>query len=408
MTLNYRETSEYFSDSPIIDAFGHLRVSNPTTLFDSQFEYNALPLLWETVLMAGGTATHLPNESAIRLRVTTVSGDKVTRQSRQYVRYQPGKSQFIVMTGVIGAAKANVSRCIGYFDDENGFYFHQNDTSIGVVHREFTSGAVVNHRFAQSDWNLDTMDGNGLSGITLDFTMSQLFTIDLEWLGVGRLRYGFNIAGKIVYCHEINHANDLTTSHTTTANLPLRYEITNTGTAASNSDLLQICQTVISEGGFSDERGQIGSASNGITAISVTTRRPVLSIRPKATFNSIVNRAEVIPLGVSVFTGGQNVFWELVYDGTLTGASYASTNANSIVERDIAATAIAGGLVVASGFVAAGGAGGKGGGESANITSKLLLGSNIAGDVFTPLSLVATAFTSTATVHGELSWKELY
>ncbi|KKK57908.1 hypothetical protein LCGC14_1802010 [marine sediment metagenome] len=74
----------------------------------------------------------------------------------------------------------------------------------------------------------------------------------------------------------------------------------------------------------------------------------------------------------------------------------------------IAATAIAGGLVVASGFVAAGGAGGKGGGESANITSKLLLGSNIAGDVFTPLSLVATSFTGTATVHGELSWKELY
>jgi hypothetical protein len=188
----------------------------------------------------------------------------------------------------------------------------------------------------------------------------------------------------------------------------LRYEITNTGTAASNSDLLQICQMVISEGGFSDESGLIGSASNGITAISVTTRRPILSIRPKATFNSIVNRGEVIPLGVSVFAGGQNVFWELVYDGALTGASYASTNANSIVERDIAATAISGGIVIASGFVAAGGAGGKGGGEKANIASKLVLSGNIAGDTYIPLSLVATSFTGTATVHGELSWKELY
>ncbi len=408
MTLAYKDASRHFTDSPIIDAFGRLRVSNPTTLFDSQFEYNALPLLWETVLVAGGTATHLPNESAIRLRVTTVSGDKVTRQSRQYVRYQPGKSQFIVMTGVLGAAKANVRTCIGYFDDENGLYFHMIGAGAEVVHREFTSGSVVNHRFAQSVWNLDTMDGSGPSGITLDFTFSQIFVIDQEWLGVGRIRFGFNIDGKIVYCHEMNHANDLTTSHTTTANLPLRYEITNTGTAASNSDLLQICQTVISEGGFSDERGLIGSASNGITAISVTTRRPILSIRPKATFNSITNRGEVIPLGASVFAGAQSVFWELVYDGTLTGASYASTNANSIVEKDIAATAISGGIVVASGFVAAGGAGGKGGGESADITSKLLLGSNIAGDVFTPLSLVATAFTSTATVHGELSWKELY
>ena len=408
MTLTYRDTTRALSDSPIIDAFGRLRVSNPTDRFNSQFEYNALPLLWETVLVAGGTATHLPNESAVRLRVTTVSGDKVTRQSRRYIRYQPGKSQFIVMTGVLGAAKANVSRRLGYFDDENGFYFDQSDTDIGVVHREFTSGAVVNHRFEQSAWNLDKLDGTGPSGVTLDFTMSQIFVIDLEWLGVGRIRYGFNIAGVIIYCHEVLHANDLTTPHTTTANLPLRYEITNTGTAASNSDLLQICQTVISEGGFSDESGLIGSASNGITAISVTTRRPILSIRPKATFNSITNRGEVIPLGVSVFTGAQNVFWELVYDGALTGASYASTNANSIVERDIAATAISGGIVIASGFVAAGGAGGKGGGEKANITSKLVLGSNIAGDTFVPLSLVVTAFTSTATVHGELSWKELY
>ena len=408
MTISYQDASRYFTDSPIIDAFGRLRVSNPTTLFDSQFEYNTLPLLWETVLVAGGTATHLPDESAIRLRVTTDSGDKVTRQSRQYIRYQPGKSQYIVMTGVLGAVKTNVRRRIGYFDDENGYFFQQIGANIEVVHREFTTGSVVDGRFVQADWNLDTMDGNGPSGVTLDFTFSQIFVVDLEWLGVGRIRYGFNIDGKIIYCHEMLHANDLTTPHTTTANLPLRYEIENTGTAASNSDLLQICQTVISEGGFNEDKGQIGSASNGITAISVTTRRPILSVRPKATFNSIVNRAEVIPLGVSVFAGAQNVFWELVYDGTLTGASYASTNANSIVEKDIAATAISGGIVVASGFIAAGGAGGKGGGESADITSKLLLGSNIAGDVFTPLSLVATAFTSTATVHGELSWKELY
>jgi hypothetical protein len=312
------------------------------------------------------------------------------------------------MTGVLGAAKANVRRRLGYFEDENGYFFQQDGASIGLVHREFVTGSVVDNTVAQSAWNLDTMDGNGPSGITLDFTMSQIFLIDLEWLGVGRIRYGFNIAGKIVYCHEMNHANDLTTPHTTTANLPLRYEIENTGTAATNSDLLQICQTVISEGGFNEDKGQIGSASNGITGIGVTTRRPILSIRPKATFNSITNRGEVIPLGVSMFALTNNAFWELVYDGVLTGASFASTNDESIVERDIAATAISGGLVVASGFVASGAGGAKGGGEAADITSKLLLGGNIAGDTYIPLTLVVTSFTGTSTVHGELSWKELY
>jgi hypothetical protein len=47
------------------------------------------------------------------------------------------------------------------------------------------------------------MDGTGRSGITLDVTKTQIFIVDLEWLGVGRVRLGFVIDGKIYYCHEI-------------------------------------------------------------------------------------------------------------------------------------------------------------------------------------------------------------
>ena len=47
------------------------------------------------------------------------------------------------------------------------------------------------------------MDGTGKTGLELDFTKAQLFVIDMEWLGVGRVRFGFYAYGRIYYCHQI-------------------------------------------------------------------------------------------------------------------------------------------------------------------------------------------------------------
>ena len=94
--------------SDLIDAFGRNRVAEPLTLFEIQHQYNTQPLFWDTTLTNSGTVTHLPNESSVELAVTTTSGSKVVRQSKQYLRYQPGKSQEIVLTAMLGAKKTNV------------------------------------------------------------------------------------------------------------------------------------------------------------------------------------------------------------------------------------------------------------------------------------------------------------
>ena len=86
------------------DAFGRLRVGLPETLHDSRLTYDLAPQLWESVLTAGGTVTHLPNESAAQLSVAT-SGDAVVRQSR-YITYRPGKSQLVMVTGTVATSGA--------------------------------------------------------------------------------------------------------------------------------------------------------------------------------------------------------------------------------------------------------------------------------------------------------------
>jgi hypothetical protein len=177
------------------DAFGRLRTADPVSLFTSQFQYDLQPLLWESALSGSGTTTHLPNEAACRMRVA-VAADEVIRQSRQYSRYKPGKSLLIAETFVMGAGTENVRKRVGYFDAQNGIFLEQNGiVDVALVRRTYTSGAAVDNRVVQASWNVDKFDGTGPSGLTLDLTKAQILLMDLQWLGVGRVRIGFDIDG---------------------------------------------------------------------------------------------------------------------------------------------------------------------------------------------------------------------
>ena len=87
---------------------------------------------------------------------------------------------------------------------------------------------TINQRFAQSQWNIDKMDGTGASLMTLDLAKMQMFYIDYTWYGAGAVRFGFkNNRGEVVYCHRIPNNNLNTKAYMRSGNLPARYE-TNT------------------------------------------------------------------------------------------------------------------------------------------------------------------------------------
>lgn len=389
------------------DAFQRARTSSPTTIFDYTAQYNlGTTFRWAHSTATGGTITHVPNSSAVQLGITTTSGSKAIRQSKQYFRYQPGKSQQIFMTGVMGAKKANTRQRFGYFDVNNGLFFEQDGTNLKVVRRTNTSGTPTDNAVNQSSWNIDKMDGTGTSGITLDMTKTQIFVIDFQWLGVGRVRFGFDVGGILYYCHEMVHANILTVPYMTTANLPLRFELEATGAVADATTMDVICMSVISEGGFESTRAFHFAHNNGITAISVTTRRPVLSIRAAATLNSIPNTVTIVPDDIDVTAATNNSLIEIVYNPTLTGASWSAVDAaNSGVEKDVAATALTGGIVIAS-FYAISGGGVVRDLASQSVPEQIRLFYDTLTTTGDILSVVATALTGTSNVTAALDWHE--
>lgn len=411
MTL-LRNVNTRQQDSQDLDAFGRVRVSNPFNIFDMQFTYDLQPLFFEELATGGGDVTHVPDSAAARLTTGAATDTHgVIFQTKEYFRYQPGKSQFVVWTCILGAKTANVRKRIGYFDGDNGFFFEQDGTNLKIVRRTKTSGSVVDNVVNQSAWNIDVLDGSGPSGITLDETKDNLYVIDFQWLGAGRIRFGFDFGGQIQYVHEIKFANTEAVPFTVTGNLPFRAEIFNTAAAAGATTFDFTCVAIASEGGH-NPLGIPGSAQSAALR-NVTTGNdplPIISIRPRATFNGITYRGVVVPKAISVVSEDTTIRYEVILNGALTGAAFANVDTtNSGVMVDVAATAITGGLCLDSGFVTGVKDFREAGVVNEELMNKLVLASNIAGDTTDILTLAISIINSAGAASdcgGSFSWKE--
>ena len=407
-TINSSITSGNITNanSMAIDAFGRQRVSSPLTLFDSSHRYNDNGL-WATSTASGGSAVFSANEGLVNLNVNTTNGSQVLRETLKVFPYQPGKSLLVLSTFVMAPAQTNLRQRVGYFGTDNGIYLQLNNNTLSFVERSLVTGVVTETVVNQSAWSVDTLDGNGPSGIILDITKAQIMFMDIEWLGEGTVRVGFIIDGNFILCHKFNHANLIPSTYITTASLPLRYEITNTGVTASSSTLKQVCSTVISEGGYELRGAQqaVGTPITTPTSLAVAgTYYPVVSIKLKTTrLDGVVILTALSIMGVA--TGIYN--WQLIAGGTTTGGAWVPASATSSVEYNITGTSFAGGRVLASGFLTSSAQASV----SLDILKEALFSFQLERDSFTStpyeLTLVVSASTNTELIYSSMDWEEI-
>lgn len=339
-----------------VDAFGRVRVAEPYTLFDSQHQ-DVENDKWDTLIVGSGTKTHLPNESTIKLEIATANNDSIIRETVRTMPYQSGKSLLVMNTFVMGTPKANVVQRVGYFSANSGIYFENDSGNNYLVLRSSVTGSVAETKVAQTEWNNDTFDGTGYSGqgtaeehkSGLNVAKSNLFWIDVEWLGVGDVRCGFLVDGLLKTAHIFHNDNRNDTTYMRSAILPLRYEIFNKGVTTSNTTMRQICSTVISEGGYS-QKNHNRSASNGLAGKNLTNAvdNPMVSIRLKSgRLNAVV-----IPVSIDMYGLQATAYKYRIYENvtSLTGASWTTTDSKSAVEYDISATAMTGGTLIKEGI----------------------------------------------------------
>jgi hypothetical protein len=394
-----------------VDAFGRARVSSPLTLFDSSHRYRDNNL-WTTSNTAGGTYAFSENEGLVNLNLTTANNAEIIRETTKVFSYQPGKSLQILQTFVM-QPKTNVRQRVGYYGANNGIYLEVANNTAYLVERSLSSGVMQETRVAQSNWNYDTLlgaDTSSPSGITLDLSKSQIMFIDIEWLGLGTVRCGFIIDGRIIHCHSFHHANYITSTYMTTASLPLRYEIKNTGVTASNTTLKQVCSTVISEGGY-ELRGLQQAVGTAIGTprdlTTVNTYYPVISIRLKASPNRLDAIVILTALSLMGITNNANYNWRVVASGTSTGGTWNSAGTDSAVEYNLTGTSFADGRILASGWTT----GSNQGSSPVDILKEALFKFQLERNGLTSspyeLTLVAATDSAGADIYASMDWEEI-
>lgn len=396
------------ADGYQLDGAGRLRVSDTDLIESLHFSNTDHPLLVNKSLTGSSTGAFSSANSSLRLTNTTSSSDSAIVQTKRYFRYNPGRSYIITVSGNVGAKKNNVRQRLGYFDANNGLFFEQTGTDLAVVVRTNSSGSPVDTRVLQANWNVDKLDGTGASGITLDTSKHNLYVIDFLWHGAGRIRYGIFFNGKIVYCHQTNTANVNSGPFMRTPCLPVRAELVNTGTSASTTTMDLVCFAYQKEASDNITAPYSFSSSTGRNSTSVgATALPIISIRPKTTFNSLTNRIPIVPENISVISNNQPVIVSIVLNPTLTGASYTSADTNSATEYDITATAVSGGTIVKQFYVAASTSLLSSAGTSvATAMRTLVLGLDIAGSVQDVVTVVVQSTAGGTTVFGQIDWQE--
>jgi hypothetical protein len=394
------------------DAFSRLRTAEPETIFDSKYIHDKSPLFWDEALESGSgiTSTHSVNGADVTLESTLNTAGKFTRQTYQRFNYQPGKSSLILMTGTLisSGGGTDVITRIGYFDDDNGLFFEYDSGIIKTVVRTSISGSPVDIAVNQSNWNIDKLDGTGISGINIDWTKSQIFVIDFQWLGTGQIRFSLEANGIIHPIHTVFNTNIRAGVYMSTPNLPLRYQIITSSSSAASS-MKCICQTVISEGGKQD-LGVIRYSSLGSSNIKATSSGTVYAILGIRLKNTSIS-ATIKILTISLLSTTSNDYeWQLIINPTLATSVTFNDQSNSAIQiaiGDLTAptslSTVTGGTVLTGGYVKSGsGAGALNG----IISNALTLGASIAG-VRDEIYLCVRPLSNNASIAGGIAWREI-
>lgn len=333
------------------DAFGRLRVSETGNRFDVEFTHDGQPLIMDQFTAGAGTITHNATTRDVTLAVgNAVDGSSATFPGGYPVPYTPGSSQLMDLTGTMDYA--------GLGGGTASVWIRNNG---------------VETVYNQASWNINPV-------ADVDWSKSQILSMDFQSLKVGRLRLGLVRSGLFVFVHEIVNDNIRANGYWQHPNLYPVWRIYNSGgqtiaeisystptngfgwrytwpAANAGAQMLAICGTVKSEGGprLLEIPGLPFSAGNRQTTKAVsTTLIPLFSVRPELTFNGLRNTSLVIPQALNVVTDNP-IYYEILLNATLTGAAFAAVDANSSVYLDTTASAVSGGLRIKGGYAGSGG-----------------------------------------------------
>ena len=315
MSFIYNNAVKY-SDSPNLDAFGRLRTAAVQNLLDIKHVYDKNPLQVNEV--TAGTATSVFNQEYARVRMSTsANNDLVIRQTKTHPIYQPGKSQLFEGSFSNFQLETNVIKRVGCFTSTSastynsvfdGFFLESNGVSNTISFQIWRSGTTI-FTAATTSWVTNEFDPANLV-----WSNTQLITVDYQWLGVGRMRFGIALSGQTIYFTDHNCSNNESLVYMSSPNQPIRYEIRQVGAGSGSFDM--ICSQVSTEGALNGLYSTVGVIHSSTATLATSgTKYPYIGYRLKQSYKSVTSQYSSLSI---LNTSNDNYLMTIEYNPTLS------------------------------------------------------------------------------------------
>lgn len=227
---------------------GALRVAETTRLAGSSFGAAFDTNFWTKTVNSGtSTSTVAANLLTLATNPTGVgSGNSAIVNSVRTARYVPGKSNFWRSNVSFPATTGAVTRRIGPFDANDGYYFKLTNTSF-----------YVGNRKATSDSDVPSGSFNGKIGLNYTPPDVNVHTYEIVWTNVHAY---FFVDGQLLHT-----LTPTTTQLVATPHLKIGYEVTNGANTANNT--LVVFNGVINRNGAALASPQYGY-TNAVSAVN--------------------------------------------------------------------------------------------------------------------------------------------
>ena len=279
-----------------------------------------------------GTFTHDAARRGINIELAKASGgfQRARLSTRKRFRYQTGRvMRMSVCVQMSQAALPACEKLWGIGDSQDGFFFQilagGNGDHFRLVHRRSSGDGLLKEIIVpRSEFNHDTMDGDGPSNATIDFTKNCMYLVEWGWYGASSARfYAFVVddqttlpasvkkvpRGRWVLMHELLIPDSLNAPSLGTPVLPFTIEISNSGYLVEPQFVMKYGLSVQVDGGESEKADVYGAdLSNGreigpiLGGSEASHFFPLFAIRAKDFApNKILNTLQGLPKSLSLF-----------------------------------------------------------------------------------------------------------
>lgn len=323
-----------------------------------------------TVVATGAGSISSNTVAGLGVLSAGTSADSIMATTNLYHAHIPGFGLKAIVPAKLSNINENTTYRWGYYDDDNGYFFEQLGLNLNFVIRSSVTGVMVEQRIPQSEWNRDRMDGSGSpynpSLIDINNNNYHLFFINLMNRAISAVNFGFYRGnGEEVTFHSIETSNDKTLPPVRTTELPVRWEVINTGIVSGGDAELSTAGTLVQMAGNTTTLNTSSIESNHSwfrptlsSSNSNTDWTHLGSFRAGAIspITSETNRYKTVPQFVSYFIENAPSQVIITVNAPLSGPAWTQAHPTSALEYDITGT-IAGqnyGTLVFSRFYQAG------------------------------------------------------